>query len=366
MTTIIRAAITGPEAEPGRIAAADVARLIVGLERAIARAAYVALRRERRAVTGRHIAAIERAARLRFIGVESGSFVELLALPESGAPSEDELLISVNALSSAAFDQILVAINDIEKTSVDQQLAAAIAQLAEELGIGDRAQSVTISDSSDDSGRRRAVIDQQVRVAMQQISRHSPEERSDVLVGRLVEADFERYTARLQPPTGGAVTVPFPAELSDEIQEALRRVAMFEGLVSYDPRTSVAKSVQLQAVSHGEQLTLEFGEFGEFWQHRSIEDLREAQGIRGPVDVDDLYDADLSDEEREALYTALIRERAQMRSQPDRFLSTQMYSASCASERADTKNSLRSSKGIFSRSASPQSAKFSLEAMRLG
>jgi hypothetical protein len=311
VTTIIRAAITGPEAEPGRIAAADVARLIIGLERAIRQAAYVALGRERPAATGRHTAAIERAAQLRFIGVESGSFVELLALPESGAPSEDELPISVETLSSAAFDQFLVAINDFENTSVDQQLAAAIARLAEELGIGERAQRVTISDASDDSSHRQAIIDQRVRVAMQQISRHPPKERSDVLVGRLVEADFERYTARLQPPAGGAVTVRFPPELSDEIQEALRRVATFEGLVSYDPRTSVAKSVQLQAISHGEQLALEFGEFGEFgefWQHRSIEDLREAQGIPGPVDVDDLYDADLSEEEREALYTAMIRE----------------------------------------------------------
>ncbi len=309
VTTIIRAAIIGPEAEPGRIAAVDVARLIFGLERAIARAAYVALRRERPAMTGRHTAAIERAARLRFVGVESGSFVELLALPESGAPSEDELPISVHALSSAAFDQLLAAINGTEKASVDQQLAAAIAQLAEELGVGERTERIMIADSSSESaGRRQAVIDQHVRVAMQQTARRPPKERSDALVGRLVEADFERYTARLQPPAGGAITVRFPPELSDEIQEALRQVATFEGLVSYDPKTSIAKSVQLQAVSHGEQLMLRFGDFGDFWQHRSFEDLREAQGIQRPVDVDDLYDPDLSEEDREALYVALTSE----------------------------------------------------------
>jgi hypothetical protein len=109
-----------------------------------------------------------------------------------------------------------------------------------------------------------------------------PEAEPACSLARLVEADFERYTARLQLPTGGGVTVRFPSELSDEIQEALRQVATFEGLVSYDPKTSVAKSVQLQAISHGEQLTLGFGEFGEFWQHRSIEDPTRSAGDTGP------------------------------------------------------------------------------------
>ena len=83
---IIRAHLEGAEAEAGRIAAADVARIIIGLERAIASAAYLVLRRPRRGA-GRHAQAIESAARLRFVGIESGSFVEILALPEPSGRS---------------------------------------------------------------------------------------------------------------------------------------------------------------------------------------------------------------------------------------------------------------------------------------
>jgi CRISPR/Cas system endoribonuclease Cas6 (RAMP superfamily) len=72
---IVRAQLDGMDAEPGRVAAADVARIILGLERAIARAAYLVLERARRGVTGRHSLAIESAARLRFVGVDRGSFV---------------------------------------------------------------------------------------------------------------------------------------------------------------------------------------------------------------------------------------------------------------------------------------------------
>lgn len=44
---ILQVRFTGPDARPGQIAAADVARVITGLERAIARAAYLALGRPR-------------------------------------------------------------------------------------------------------------------------------------------------------------------------------------------------------------------------------------------------------------------------------------------------------------------------------
>ncbi|HVQ96228.1 MAG TPA: hypothetical protein VMU51_34740 [Mycobacteriales bacterium] len=304
MTTIIRAAIEGTEAEPGHIAAADVARLITGLERAIARAAYVALGRQRRAVAGRHNTAVERASRLRFVGVERGSFVELLALPDASEPGDDELPITVEALGNAAFDQLLAALSGADENSLDRQLAAAVAQLADELGVGERTDRITIGYASV-AVSRHAVIDSGVRASMHRVAQLPPPERSDVLVGRLVEADFERLTARLQPPAGKPVTVRFPDELADEIHEALRQVATLEGLVSYDPKTSVASSVRLRAISRSEQLALAVGDLGTFWQHATFEDLQRSQGVTS-LDVGDLYDADLDEEERAALYAALM------------------------------------------------------------
>src|SRR5215217_678197 len=100
---VVRVQLEGVNAEPGRVAAADVARIIFGLERAIARAAYLVLGKPRRGPTGRHSQVIESAARLRFIGVEPGSFVEVFALPDTAEPSDEELPISVADLSSMAF-----------------------------------------------------------------------------------------------------------------------------------------------------------------------------------------------------------------------------------------------------------------------
>src|SRR2546426_7366735 len=101
--------------------------MILGLERAIARAAYLVLGKSRRG-TGRHAQAIESAARLRFVGVERGSFVELLALPDASEPSDEELPIPVADLSSQAFGRVLDAITK-GGTDVDSELAAAVAQM---------------------------------------------------------------------------------------------------------------------------------------------------------------------------------------------------------------------------------------------
>jgi hypothetical protein len=77
-----RATLHGPDASLGVVRARDVARLITGLESAVAAAAYATLGKPRRGSTGRHRAAIEAASRLRFQNVESGSVVAVLRLPQ--------------------------------------------------------------------------------------------------------------------------------------------------------------------------------------------------------------------------------------------------------------------------------------------
>lgn len=299
----IRAQLEGPDAEPGRVAAADVARIILGLERAIARAAYLVLGRPRRGSTGRHSQAIESAARLRFVGSQHGSFIGVLALPDAADPSDEELPISVADLSSMAFSRLLDAITS-EDPGTDSQLAAAVAQMASELGIGDRNNSITlIDDTSAVPGRqRRAKIDAAVRERMQRISERRPDTRDETLVGVLFEADFEGNTAKLRLASGGVVTVSFASDLADEIQEALRSQAGIEGVVHYDTRTTQARTVELRAIVRNVQLALHSEAF---WQPLDFTELQNDQDTTGRVDPDDLAIGDLTEDERRAFLAAL-------------------------------------------------------------
>ncbi len=300
---IIRAQLEGAEAEPGRVAAADVARIIIGLERAIRRAAYLVLGRSRHG-SGRHSQAIESASRLRFIGVRPGSFVELLALPEAAEPSERELPLSVSDLSSTAFDRLLDTISGTDPDT-DIELAAAIAQMAVDLGIGDRNTSIELADESNETSvgePRRAIIDVSVRQRMQRLALQPSPSKDQTLVGVLVEADFEANTARLRLAEGGAVTVKFSAELADEIQEALRSRAQFDGEVRYHPKTSQAVDVKLRAVVRSMQLPLDTSSF---WQVKTFAGLQVAQGTSGEVEPAELAIADLTDKERSVFLSGL-------------------------------------------------------------
>ena len=58
-----RAKLQGNDATLGVVRARDVARLILGLESAVAAAAYATLGKPRKGSTGRHRAAIEAASR---------------------------------------------------------------------------------------------------------------------------------------------------------------------------------------------------------------------------------------------------------------------------------------------------------------
>src|SRR5262249_16736232 len=135
--------------------------------------------------------------------------------------------------------------------TADPELASAVAQLAADLGIGERNTSVALSCDGPPGcvpGVRRVVLDASVRARMQRLSSPQAPAQDQELVGTLVEADFERNTARLRLPAGSSVDVSFSAELSDDIHEALRSKARLVGVVQYNPRTSEVKSVLLRAL----------------------------------------------------------------------------------------------------------------------
>jgi hypothetical protein len=98
----------------------------------------------------------------------------------------------------------------------------------------------------------------------------------DVLVGTLREDDFDSHTARLRTATGETVTVDFPVELEDQIQNALRERATFEGIVTFDPATTTVKRVDLRRISNPEPLPFDSSAF---WEKTSVAELAQAQGV---------------------------------------------------------------------------------------
>lgn len=299
MSTVLRVRLTGAAAALGSVSASDVAKLLLGVERAVARGAGAVLGRQVQ-TTGRWGKTIEDAVRFRLVGIESGSVVGVLELPtvetepgtlEFDASTLGELgLLSTLSTASGEFD--------------DADIAGELVKLADSVGVGRRYDGVIFG--TEVEGRVREVtIDAPARDRLHRVATamQAPE-RPDTLIGVLVEADFERFTARLRGGDGGSVAVEFDEPQSDAIQEALRAPAELVGQISYDPKTSRAIKVELRTITRAEQLAMNL-EPGEFWQDLTIEELREQHAVR-PVTADtELGDDALTDEEADAFLAAL-------------------------------------------------------------
>jgi hypothetical protein len=298
MSTVLRVRLTGAEAELGRVAAGDVARMLLGVERAVARAAGHLIGRQVKA-TGRRGRTIEESTRFRLVGIEGGSVVGVLELPAE-AP-EDRLDVDVASLGDLAVDAALATAAGEETEHVD--VADAFVRLSDDLGVGTRFDALTIEEER--PGERRTVtLDRPARERLWELVASAPRSRDDSLVGVLVEADFERHTARLRTVAGQGITVRFEPDLADTIHEVLRRQTEIVGEVTYDPKTMEARSVNLREIVRSEQLTMGLEE-SEFWTARSIADIAAERGV-GPVDdVEVLRDHEASDEEVDRVLAAL-------------------------------------------------------------
>ncbi|WP_204014366.1 hypothetical protein [Sphaerimonospora thailandensis] len=301
METLIRAILTGEKDQLGQIPAADVAKLILGLQQALAAAASTVVRQRRKGVTGRHPAAIEAASRLAFRGVEPGSVQTLFALPDLGADADGDSFEfgDIPDLAQLAFDRL---VRSFSSSDPDPTLARAIAKLGDELNVGSGGRTLRLVSGN---GMSSGILDHSVRVRMNRYIRKQPVQRDDVLVGSLVEADFERHTARLQPAAGPPVQVTFPEEMADAVQECLRRITEFTGNVTFDPGSLVALKIELDRLSAADPLELEI-ESDSFWHHQTVDQLAREQGVRGPQRIEDLHtDLKLTSEEIEAFFAVV-------------------------------------------------------------
>jgi hypothetical protein len=210
---------------------------------------------------------------LRFQAVEPGGFIVVLRLPLLAEVTDATFDLEVDDLAGAAFDRLVESFTQPDHL-VDTGIARALADLGQELGIGERHQDLLLSSARTPRTGR---LDASTRERMGRLADAPVEHQRDVLVGTLREADFDRSTARLHIATGETVTVDFPAELADKIQDALRGQAVFEGIVTFDPATTTVKRVELRRISNAEPLPFDTSAF---WGKTSVEELAQAQGVQ--------------------------------------------------------------------------------------
>lgn len=299
MSEVLRIRLSGEDAHLGAVPASDVAKLLLGVERAVARAAGEVIRRPVRS-RGRWAGVIEAAVRFRLVGIEEGSLVTVLEVPAREI-EPDTLGLEESGLGELG---LALALRTAAGEGRIPEVAAQFVKLADQVGVGSRYETLTFESELDDAPRQ-VVLDAAARERLGRVAASAaPNVRSDALVGVLVEADFERFTARLRAPDGQAAAVTFDEELADDIQEALRRPAEVVGEVRYDPETSQAISVDVRAITRAEELAMHL-QTGEFWRDVTIEELQAEHSI-GPVSAEvELGDPALTDEEADAFLAAL-------------------------------------------------------------
>jgi hypothetical protein len=298
MANTIELRLTGGEAELGQIPAADVARLILGAEKVLARAARHVVGRPKGSQGGRRGKVIESAVRLRLVGISEGSVRVLLAPPTHKATGLD-LGLDVASLTVEAI-QVAGRVMSEPSEPAHRDVARDLVRLSDDLGLGTRYRELTWVHSAltHETARLDATASERLRVAADL----KPPAREDQLTGRLVEADFERHSARLRTPAGGRVDVTFGQEWDALIQEALRSDAVLAGEVVYDPETSLAKSVHLRRLEHAEQLQAGLLP-GEFKKTVAVDQLARETGIQA-FDPGSAV-LDITDAEADAFLAAL-------------------------------------------------------------
>ena len=215
--------------------------------------------------------------------------------------------LSVASLGESAVKLLLDAgVGDPNADHTHPVVAEALLDVADRLHVGERYEAIEFSTTANGHPGRTVRVDRRVRDALRAYVQTTAmvAVRSDELTGVLVEADFEKRTARLRTPTESGVEVSFTDDQADEIQAALRQQATARGDVVYDANTHAAKSVRLTRLVRGEQLVLGL-DAAEFWSVRSFADLAERQGGGQPIDPEELYDSAATDEEKRAFMAAL-------------------------------------------------------------
>jgi hypothetical protein len=306
MGSLLRIKLRGRAAHLGEVPAADVAHLLLGIEGAIARAAD--RRAGRIARRGRHKGVVEETTRLRLEAIRRGTVSVVTRLPDvsDDDPDGESFGFEVAHLGEQATQDVLTLIDEGGE-DVDPILAAEVAAVlgstSERLGIGTRYECIDFAYGAR-TFRRPIRLDLAARERLSTLALPREPIPSDHLIGTLVEADFERHSARLRSPDGAEVKVSFEDPLADEIYAALREPAQLGGEVTYNRHTGAATRVQVRHIERATQLMMGSDEI-DFWSDPTIRDLAAEQRVTPIDDLNELHDDDASEEEIEAIFEAL-------------------------------------------------------------
>jgi hypothetical protein len=244
---------------------------------------------------------IESAVRFRLTGFEEGSVVSVLTLPDLQS-SEDTLELDVESLGEVALTHTLDVAGG-ERTERD--VAEALTDWADEVGIGTRYDSVEFETSEGGVTRRSIRLDGQAVDRLREMAaRLEPTARDEILTGFLFEADFERDTAHLRTPEGDRVAVAFDEAMRDRIHRALRSRASLVGEVQYDSATARAMSIRLREITRPEQLRMDLAPESFFAREDTVAALRHAGEPAGD-DLGRVQDPDAPDEDVDAFLAAV-------------------------------------------------------------
>lgn len=290
--------LTGDNARLGEIYASELISLLGGVERAVSRSAAQIAGRPPGA-RGRLPQSIANATKLRLTDIKEGSLVLECSLPDTPA-DHGSLDLEDERLAESAVRTVVRVLDGSETGFL--AVAAALSQMAENLDIGERYETLTLSQLG--KSPLNAVLDAQARARLRASTQRSTRSDEDgMLVGVLYEADFEKQTAHLRDQLGSSIAVRFEDRHARAIKEALRERARLQGSVTYNEGTSEVVSVELEEVVSLEQLDLIPG--GDFWAPLSLEELAESQGTSPIERIEDLQIKGISDEETEAFLAAL-------------------------------------------------------------
>ena len=290
--------LVGGEAKLGHVEAADVARLVLGVERAVARAAGAAVGRPVKR-SGRRGKLLEEASNFRLVGVHEGSVVLDMELPSTSR--SDELDLDIASLGDLGWELAISAI--VGDTQADLGVVRSLADLADQLNIGVKYEAIEFKRVSDKAPAR---LDGRQRRRLREVADEQEHFLMDAgVAGTLVEANFERFTAQVRTPEAQLVEVVFEDDQSDEVQDALRQQSSFEGEVEVDPITRGVKSIRLRQMTRVEQMILGAEEAGAFWRSPSFSELQATQDTRPVTSFEGLRDGSLTDAEFDEFLSVL-------------------------------------------------------------
>ena len=297
----LRVTLLGDDASLGVIPAADVARLLSGVEKAIARAAEVRQGRTGR-WAGRRDAEREAATRLMLRSLEPGSLTAVLDVPGGDAAGET-LEMADPSLGELAAADILRTLNEGEE---HPRVAEALSELADNLDIGRRRQKLEM-ELTDDNGRTRSHIDAAVAERLRGRAEQPTVEEESTIAGTMFAVNFESRTAQIRiNPINAIRTVKFEDDLTAQVQEALLNLTEFTGIVTKDAGSETIRSLRLTDITPPQQLSLGIGNI-DYRSSPTLEEIAASQGIDLSTHVNRVSSIEIEDDDPEinAFFEAL-------------------------------------------------------------